>query len=122
MQRAAGRGLEPGWKKGAKGEGKCWAGGGDRAGEDAGENGPRGLLENEGVDGSLLPGSHVPPAKNGGVEESADGSEEGREGRRAEGGGGGGGDNSGGVPPTLQRLAHLQEGCWQRQGDGRARG
>jgi hypothetical protein len=46
MQRAAGRELETGGKKGAKGEGKC------RAGKDAGEYEPRGLLENEGVDGS----------------------------------------------------------------------
>jgi len=55
------------------------------------------------------------------VEKSADGGEEGREGRRVESGGGGGGggsgDDSGGVPPTLQKLVRPRERFSEQRGN-----
>lgn len=96
---------------------------GGRTGEVVGENGPRGLLENEGVDGSPAwePCSSC-EERRGSEWRRVRAREEGREGRRVEGGGGGGGgsggddDDSGGVPPTWQKLAHPQERLWKQRG------
>jgi len=119
MQRAAGRELEAGGKKGReKGEGKC------RAGKDAGEYEPRGLLENEGVDGSPAwePCSSCEERRGSEWRRARTRGEEGREGRRVESGGGGGGDDSGGVPPTLQKLVRPRERFSEQRGNERGGG